>query len=164
MKFLKKYFVIVVVSNFLLMLLSLSPAQAESCLISQSRMTQSIENFFQWINFVDNPKNNLTLDDINKHFEKNAKTYTNNKLSAEGTTAIFSRYNALRKSYKVMNIKFPLNIILIDGNRAAVYFVQTFVRTDESKGAFAGALFLEFNPKSGKVTKYYDVFGSTNPL
>jgi hypothetical protein len=120
-------------------------------------------NFLNWFNGICDTENVISKEEVSRFIADDIVFYLNGKLLAEGLEAYFDRVTSLRESVKQLQIKFPVENIVVENNKAAVNYLETLVHRDDSSFSAVDGMFLQFNAE-GKITHLYDVFSGSDPV
>lgn len=122
-------------------------------------------NFLHWFGSLwQGPRREkISQQVISQYFAENICFYLNGNLLAQGLPAYCARLNALYQSTRHLQIKFPVENLMIAGKQAAVNYLETLVAQDDSMQVIVNGMFLHFD-ENDKITKLYDVFHGADPV
>lgn len=153
-----------ILANEIVPVSSICPPSSAAAAAHAQKIRQLVSSYYDWINYMGNPKNPVTIDQVSKHCALNMQFYTNGKLVGNGENKFFqNRVNAVRQKYKLLQVKLPLQEVLVEDNKAAVNYIVTLTDQDGTTHDLAYIALIQFN-KAGKITRYYEVLNNVDPV
>jgi hypothetical protein len=131
--------------------------------MQENPLHKKIIDLLNWFNSFGNSEKPISLGEVERFVAPDIQFYLNGQLIASGIHAYLERANALKAKCKSLKIKFPVKEIIIEGNKAAVYWEETLTFHDGTVTRLIDAAFLHFD-KEGKILKFSDVFTGSDPL